>query len=82
MLPNRREVAGSIGLARANPDWERSGAVSSLTTGALVLSSMEGITQQGRGKTRRVPPWTRSTDAFPLPTHCSRPQSILWTNLY
>jgi hypothetical protein len=41
--------------------------VSSLTTGALVLSSMEGITQQGRGKTRRVPPGHVQLTRSPCP---------------
>ena len=66
MLPNKHEVAGSIGLARANPYWEISRAVSSLIMGALVISLMDGIT--GTGERRDA---TLSPGHVPSPTHYS-----------
>jgi hypothetical protein len=42
-------IAGSIEKTSACPIWERSRAVSSLTAGALVISSIDSIGQQVQG---------------------------------
>ena len=78
MLPSRREVAGSIGEAYVigvNPIWDKSGVALSLTMGALVISSISGMTRQHEQQDKAR--WGNRhnaslLNASPLPTH---PQS-------